>query len=85
MGCIETGPIYNMYYISHCQYQCFLINLLWGCHSGAVGSVNVWCNASRWVEVVGSNLAGGEIFTVSVCSVDLLYMEILPVNYVNKK
>ena len=29
MGYIGTGPIYDMYYISHRQYQCYL-NIIFG-------------------------------------------------------
>ena len=65
--------MYDVYYIGHRQYQCYLNLLLWGCLSGAFGSVDVWCSARRVVEVVGSNLARGKIFTASIGSVDLLY------------
>ena len=47
MPCIEKEPIYDMYCIRRCQYQRFLNILFWGCLSGAVGSVNVWCSARR--------------------------------------
>ena len=44
-----------IYCISRRQHQRFLDILFWGCLSGAVGSVGVWCSAVA--EVVGSNLA----------------------------
>ena len=47
MPCIEKEPIYDMYCIRRRQYQRFLNILFWGCLSGAVGSVNVWCSARR--------------------------------------
>ena len=57
MPCIEKEPIYDMYCIRRRQYQRFLNILFWGCLSGAVGSVNVWCSARRGVvEVVGSDI-----------------------------
>ena len=73
MPCIEKEPIYDMYCIWRRQYQRFLNILFWGCLSGAVGSVNVWCRLGGVVEVVGSNLARGKIFTASIGSVDSLY------------
>ena len=73
MPCIEKEPIYDMYCIRRRQYQRFLNILFWGCLSGAVGSVNVWCSAGGVVEVVGSNLARGKIFTASIGSVDSIY------------
>ena len=39
---------------------------LGGFLSGAVGSVDVWCSARRVIEVVGLNLARGQIFTASI-------------------
>ena len=39
--------IYDVYCISRRQYQRFLNILFWGCLSGAVGSVSVWCSARR--------------------------------------
>ena len=39
--------IYDVYCISCRQYQRFLNILFWGCLSGVVGSVNVWCSARR--------------------------------------
>ena len=68
MPCIEKEPIYDMYCIRRRQYQRFLNILFWGCLSGAVGAV-----LGGVVEVVGSNLARGKIFTASIGSVDSLY------------
>ena len=45
----------------------------WGCFSGAVGNVDVWCSVGGVVMVVGSNLARGKLFTASIGSVDSLY------------
>ena len=73
MQSIEKEPIYDVYCISRRQYQRFLNNLFWGCLSGAVGSVDVWCSAGGVVMVVGSSLARGKIFTASIGSVDALY------------
>ena len=64
---LKKEPIYDMYCIRRCQYQRFLNILFWGCLSGAVGSVNVWCSARRCC------LARGKIFTASIGSVDSLY------------
>ena len=56
-----------MYYISRCQYQCYLDNPFGG--GGGVGGVVasmsglVLCGV---VEVVGSNLSRGELFTASI-------------------
>ena len=47
MPSIEKEPIYDVYCISRRQYQRFLNILFWGCLSGAVGSVGVWCSARR--------------------------------------
>ena len=80
MSTIEKGTN-----IRHVLHQALSISALpehpfWGCLSGAVGSVNVWLVASTSgvvlggvVEVVGSNLARGKIFTASIGSVDSLY------------
>ena len=76
MPSIEKEPIYDVYCISRRQYQRFLNILFWGCLSGAVGSVDVWCSARRCAEVVGSNLARGKIFTAFIGSVDSLYPNI---------
>ena len=54
MGCIKTGPIYDMYNISHRQYQCYLNIRFWGCLSGLVGSVDVWCSARQSCRGRGS-------------------------------
>ena len=48
-------------------------NIFWGCLSGAVGSVGVWCRLGGVAKVVGSNLARGKQFTASIGSVDSLY------------
>ena len=67
-------PIYDMYCIRRRQYQRFLNILFWGCLSGAVGSVKMsGVVVGGVVEVVGSNLARGKIFTASIGSVDSLY------------
>ena len=47
MQSIEKEPIYDVYCISRRQYQRFLNILFWGCLSGAVCSVGVWCSARR--------------------------------------
>ena len=73
MQSIEKEAIYDVYCISHHQYQRFLNIHFLGCLSGAVGSVGVWCSAWRSCHVVGSSLARGEIFTASIGSVDSLY------------
>ena len=39
--------IYDVYCIGHRQYQRYLNILFWGCLSGAVGSVDVWCSARQ--------------------------------------
>ena len=63
-----------MYCIRRCQYQRFLNILFWGCLSGAVGSVNYGVVLGGVVEVMGSNLARGKIFTASIGSVDSLQL-----------
>ena len=73
IGCITTGPIYDVYFISHRQYHCYLNILFWGCIGGAVSSADIWCCLGGVVFVVGSNLARGKIFTASIGSVDFLY------------
>ena len=84
MPCIEKEPIYDMYCIRRRQYQRFLNILFWGCLSGAVGSVYVWCSARLGVvEVVGSNLARGKIFTASIGSVDSLYPSVYIYIYIS--
>ena len=60
-----------MYCIGCRLYQRYLKILFWECLNGAFGSVDVWCSAS--VEVVGSDLARGKIFTASMGSVDSLH------------
>ena len=47
MPSVEKDPKYDVYCISRRQYQRFLNIIFWGCLSGAVGSVGVWCSA-RW-------------------------------------
>ena len=73
MPCIEKEPIYDMYYIRRRQYQRFL-NILFGDVSVAqlVASMS-GVVLGGVVEVVGSNLARGKIFTASIGSVDSLY------------
>ena len=73
MPFIEKEPIYHMYCIRRCQYQCFL-NISFGDVSVAqlVASMSSVVLGGV-VEVVGSNLARGKIFTASIGSVDSLY------------
>ena len=73
MPSIEKEPTYDVYCISRRQYQRFLNILFWGCLSGAVGSVDVWCSARRSCHGRGLSLARGKIFTASIGSVDSLY------------
>ena len=75
MPCIEKEPIYDMYCIRRRQYQRFLNILFWG---GDVSVAQLVASMSGVVlggvvEVVGSNLARGKIFTASIGSVDSLY------------
>ena len=53
MPCIKKEPIFDVYCISRRQYQRYLNILFWGCLSGAVSSVDVWCSA-RWCYQVSS-------------------------------
>ena len=73
MPSIEKEPMYDVYCISRRQYQRFL-NILLGCVSVAqlVASMSGEV-LGRVVMDVGSNLAGGKIFTASIGSVDSLY------------
>ena len=73
MPCIEKEPIYDMYCIRRRQYQRFL-NILFGIVSVAqlVASMS-GVVLGGVVEVVGSNLARGKIFTASIGSVDSQY------------
>ena len=73
MPSIEKEPIYDVYYISRRQYQRFLNILYWGCLSGAVGNVDVWCSARRSCHGRGFESYRGKIFTASIGSVDSLY------------
>ena len=70
---IETGPMYNVYCISYRQYECYL-NIICGDVSVAqlVASMS-GVVLGGVVEVVGSNLSKGEIFTPSIGSFDLPY------------
>ena len=74
MPCIEKEPIYDMYCIRRRQYQRFLNILFLGDVSVAqlVASMS-GVVLGGVVEVVGSNLARGKIFTASIGSVDSLY------------
>ena len=74
MPCIEKEPIYDMYCIRRRQYQHFLNILFFGDVSVAqlVASMS-GVVLGGVVEVVGSNLARGKIFTASIGSVDSLY------------
>ena len=71
MPCIEKEPIYDMYCIRRCQYQRFL-NILYFSVAQLVASMS-GVVLGGVVEVVGSNLARGKLFTVSIGSVDSLY------------
>ena len=72
MGFTETGPKYDVDYISlRRQYQCYLNIILGG--GGSRGGVVESVELGGVVEVVGSNFAGGEIFSTTMGSVDLLY------------
>ena len=73
MPCIEKEPVYDMYCIRRRQYQRFL-NILFGDVSVAtlVASMS-GVVLGGVVEIVGSNLARGKIFTASIGSVDSLY------------
>ena len=73
MPCIEMEPIYDMYCIRRRQYQRFL-NIFFGDVSVAqlVASMS-GVVLGGVVEIVGSNLARGTIFTASIGSVDSLY------------
>ena len=69
MPSIEKEPIYDVYCISHRQYQRFF---------GDVSVAQLVASVSGVVlggvaMVVGSSLARGEIFTASIGSVDSLY------------
>ena len=77
MPCIEKEPIYDMYCIRRRQYERFL-NILFGDVSVAqlVASMS-GVVLGGVVEVVGSNLARGKIFTASIGSVDSLYHYII--------
>ena len=73
MPCIEKEPIYDMYCIRRRQYQRFL-NILFGDVSVAQLVASMFgVVLGGVVEVVGSNLARGKIFTASIGSVDSLY------------
>ena len=74
MPCIAKEPIYDMYCIRRFQYQRFLNILFFGDVSVAqlVASMS-GVVLGGVVEVVGSNLARGKIFTASIGSVDSLY------------
>ena len=55
MPSIEKEPIYDVYCISRRQDQRYLNICIWGCLSGADGSVDVLCSArrschGRWFE-----------------------------------
>ena len=73
MGCIEIGPIYDVYYISLCQYQ-FYLDILFGDVSVSQLVALMSCVVlGIAVEVVRSKLTRGEIFTALTGSVGLLY------------
>ena len=61
MSSIEKEPIYDVYCISRHQYQRYLNILFFGNVSNVDGVV-----LGGVVNVVGSNLARGKIFTASI-------------------
>ena len=65
MPCIEKEPKKDVYCIGRRQYQRYLNILFWGCLSGAVVTSMSGVVLGGVVEVVGSNLARGKIFTAS--------------------
>ena len=73
MPCIEKEPIYDMYCIRRRQYQRFLNILFWGNSVAQLVASMSGVVLGGVVEVVGSNLARGKIFTASIGSVDSLY------------
>ena len=73
MPFIEKEPIYDVYCISRRQYQRFLNILFWGCLSGAVGSVGVWCSARRCCRGRGFESRLRQKISASIGSVDSLY------------
>ena len=76
MPSIEKEPIYDVYCISHRQYQRFL-NILFGNFSvpQLVASM-AGVVLGGVAMVVGSNLARGNIFSASIGSVDSLYLSV---------
>ena len=73
MPCIEKEPIYDMYCIRRRQYQRFLNILFWDVSVAQLVASMSGVVLGGVVEVVGSNLARGKIFTASIGSVDSLY------------
>ena len=76
MPSIKKEPIYEVYCISCRQYQ-HLLNILFG----DVPVAQLVASMSGVVlggvaMVMGSNLAGGKIFTASIGSVDSLYLSV---------
>ena len=82
MPCIEKEPIYDMHCTRRRQYQRFL-NILFRDISVAqlVASMS-GVVLGGVVEVVGSNLARGKIFTASIGSVDSLYPSVYVYIYI---
>ena len=73
MPSIEKEPIYDVYCISHRQYQRFLNILFWGVSVAQLVASVSGVVLGAVAEVVGSNLTRGKIFTASIGSVDSLY------------
>ena len=73
MPCIEKEPIYDMYCIRRRQYQRFLNILFWDVSVVQLVASMSGVVLGGVVEVVGSNLDRGKIFTASIGSVDSLY------------
>ena len=61
-----TGPISDVYYISHRQYQCYLNIPFLGVSVAQLVAPMSGVVLGRVAVFVGSNLARGKIFTVSI-------------------
>ena len=72
MPCIEKEPIYNVYCIGRRQDQRYLNILFWDVSVAQLVASMSGVVLDGVVEVVGSNLVRGKIFTASICSVDSL-------------
>ena len=97
MRCIEKEPIYDVYCIGrrkesiymydvYCigsrQYRRYLNILFWGCLSGALGSVDVWCCARRCCRGRGFESRWRQTIRAPVGSVDLLCITQMACYYV---